>query len=52
MTIMEKAEVYGYYFMDIATEEEVAEYWEAVDSSPEYANYLIQQGEEILSCAH
>lgn len=31
MTILEKIETYGYYFMDLATEEEVAQYWELVD---------------------
>ena len=31
MTILEKVETYGYYFMDLATDEEVQEYWELVD---------------------
>ncbi len=31
MTILEKVEVYGKYFMELATDEEVAEYWDMVD---------------------
>lgn len=31
MTILEKIETYGYYFMDLATDSEVQEYWELVD---------------------
>lgn len=35
MTILEKVEVYGKYFMDLATDEEVQEYWEMVDGVAE-----------------
>lgn len=31
MTILEKVEVYGKYFMDLATDAEVEEYWDMVD---------------------
>ena len=31
MTILEKIETYGYYFMELATDAEVQQYWELVD---------------------
>jgi hypothetical protein len=52
MTIMEKVETYGYYFMDLATDEEVEQYWELVDGSPEYQAKLLREAEEILCCEY
>ena len=31
MTILEKVEIYGYYALELFTDEEVEEYWDMVD---------------------
>lgn len=50
MTILEKVETYGYYFMDLATDSEVQEYWELVDGCVAQQELDAAQ-QEIESCA-
>lgn len=49
MTILEKIETYGYYFMELATDSEVAEYWELVDGVCE-ARMRDVTAAEIAAC--
>ena len=50
MTILEKVEVYGKYFMDLATDEEVEAYWAMVDAADCYDPELAAQAAEISCC--
>lgn len=50
MTILEKVEVYGKYFMDLATDEEVQAYWDMVDAADGYDEDLAVQAAEISCC--
>ena len=50
MTIMEKVEVYGKYFMDLATDEEVQAYWDMVDAQDCYDPELAAEVAEISCC--
>ena len=49
MTIMEKIEVYGKYFMDLATDDEVVDYCELVDGCDAHCE-LDEADLEIQSC--
>lgn len=51
MTILEKVEVYGKYFMDLATDEEVQAYWDMVDAADGYDEDLAVMTAEISCCA-
>jgi hypothetical protein len=51
MTIIDKVEDYGFYFMELATDEEVAEYWELVDGADYHAEFL-KQSQEFLCCGN
>lgn len=50
MTILEKVEVYGKYFMDLATDEEVQAYWDMVDAADGYDEDLAVMTAEISCC--
>lgn len=50
MTILEKVEVYGKYFMDLATDEEVQAYWDMVDAQDTYDPELAAEVAEISCC--
>ena len=50
MTILEKVEVYGKYFMDLATDEEVQAYWDMVDAQDTYDEDLAVAAAEISCC--
>ena len=50
MTILEKVEVYGKYFMDLATDEEVEAYWAMVDAQDTYDEDLAVAAAEISCC--
>lgn len=49
MTILEKIEIYGKYFMDLATDLEVEQYWELVDGVDAQQELDTAQS-EIQSC--
>ena len=50
MTILEKVEVYGKYFMDLATDEEVQAYWDMVDAADGYDEDLAVAAAEFSCC--
>jgi len=50
MTILEKVEIYGKYFMDLATDDEVQAYWAMVDAQDTYNAELAAQAAEISCC--
>jgi hypothetical protein len=50
MTILEKVEVYGKYFMDLLTDAEVEAYWAMVDAQDTYDAELAAQAAEISCC--
>jgi molybdopterin/thiamine biosynthesis adenylyltransferase len=50
MTILEKVEVYGKYFMDLAEDWEVEAYWAMVDAQDTYDAELAAQAAEISCC--
>lgn len=50
MTITEKIEIYGKYFMDVATEEELQEFMDIIDAAYNYDADLAATVAEISCC--
>ena len=50
MTILEKVEIYGKHFMDLATDAEVEAYWAMVDAQDTYDEDLAVMAAEISCC--